>query len=304
MSLTHQTKGLRLFGLYFSTLVSASLFLNATILPRDMEVQAEDKVIENLMVTRGVQAQPTFEIEHKDLTGVKAQINYRRRSNERRREQMEEQAWRNEQRTIAQARLAQEQSSQKTKKKSKKRGNNQARPATAAPTAEVLAGLEAEEQVNFVPFDADLAAIPAKVKAGGLSEADREMIRQQIPQMAKKYLGVRYVYGGKTPRGFDCSGYTSYVMSLFGIGITGSSRHQALLGKPVDVRQVQTGDLIFFSRYGRGGRVTHVALVLENIDGKVKIIHANGPGIMSEDLFSSKYWVPKILFARNLLDSI
>jgi cell wall-associated NlpC family hydrolase len=285
----NRKKGLQLFGLYFATMFSTSLFVNTMILPTPTKgILDEERMMQGMAI--GAVKTPSVQIEHKDITGLKNLVKRQRRQNESRRQQMEEQAWRQEQAIIAQSRMA-------------------SLPRTVAAAAPVQLDpndqhpVTPDQSANFVPFDSDIPVIPIKVK-GTLSEEEKAKIREQIPSLAKKYIGVPYVYAGKTPRGFDCSGYTSYVMGLFGIGITGSSRHQAVLGKPVNVKEVKTGDLVFFSRYGKGGRVTHVALVLDNVDGRVTIIHANGPGIMVEDLFSSKYWVPKLLFARNIIDAL
>ncbi len=147
--------------------------------------------------------------------------------------------------------------------------------------------------------------VPVKYK-GVLDSAKCEMIRSEITAVSKKYLGRPYIYAAKGPEAFDCSGYTAYIMRLFGIEISPGSRYQAKQGKHVDLKDARVGDLLYFSRYGKGGMVTHVGLILENDAEGITVIHANGPrhGIMIENVTKSSYWKNKILFARNVIDPV
>jgi cell wall-associated NlpC family hydrolase len=90
---------------------------------------------------------------------------------------------------------------------------------------------------------------------------------------AKKYLGVPYVYGGRTPSGFDCSGLTAYVYGRQGVKLPGSSAQQAKSGRLIRKRNLRPGDLVFFCTAG-GRQVSHVGLYL----GDSKFIHAPGRG--------------------------
>ena len=81
---------------------------------------------------------------------------------------------------------------------------------------------------------------------------------------AKKYLGVPYVWGGTTPSGFDCSGFTSYVYRSVGISLPRTSRAQQNVGTQVSVKNVQPGDLVFMGKpayhvgiYIGGGQYIH-----------------------------------------------
>lgn len=126
-------------------------------------------------------------------------------------------------------------------------------------------------------------------------------VRGNIIEEAKKYLGLKYIWGGTTPKGFDCSGFTSYVMKKKGVGIARSSRYQARQGKDIDIKNAKTGDLVFFSKYGKGGRVTHVAMVVDNKDDGVYIIHSTRRGIVVDNLSESSYWKPKALYAKDVI---
>jgi len=125
--------------------------------------------------------------------------------------------------------------------------------------------------------------------------------RSNIIREAKKYLGLRYIWGGTTPKGFDCSGFTSYVLAQKGVGVARSSRYQARQGEAVDIENAKTGDLVFFSKYGKGGRVTHVAMVVDNKKDGVYVIHATNRGIVVDNLTESSYWKPKMLYAKDVI---
>ncbi len=66
-----------------------------------------------------------------------------------------------------------------------------------------------------------------------------------IISIASRYVGVPYVYGGTTPDGFDCSGFTSYVYAQVGISLPRTSSAQGSVGTKVPRSQAQPGDLIW-----------------------------------------------------------
>ena len=86
---------------------------------------------------------------------------------------------------------------------------------------------------------------------------------------AKRYLGVPYVWGGTSPRGFDCSGFTQHVFRSIGISLPRVSRDQQDVGTRISPYNVQKGDLVF-----RGDPAHHVAIYI----GGGKIIHAPQTG--------------------------
>jgi len=81
--------------------------------------------------------------------------------------------------------------------------------------------------------------------------------------VAMRYLGVPYVWGGSTPRGFDCSGLVMYAFGQIGISLPHSSYAQFAMGTPVSISQLQPGDLVFFAGashvgiYIGGGQFIH-----------------------------------------------
>ena len=90
----------------------------------------------------------------------------------------------------------------------------------------------------------------------------------------KTYIGVPYVWGGKTNFGYDCSGFTQTFFKTLGHSLKRDAYQQAAEGDEVILlSEAKTGDLAFFDN--AEGRITHVGIVLEN-DGSYEILHASG----------------------------
>jgi cell wall-associated NlpC family hydrolase len=109
-------------------------------------------------------------------------------------------------------------------------------------------GFTAEDYLKNPPYDAVTGA--------------------QIIKVASKYVGVPYVFGGSTPAGFDCSGFTRYVWSQFGISLAHSVSAQARRGKLIRAKDAQPGDLVVWNDGG------HVGIYA----GGGNMIHAPQPG--------------------------
>ena len=80
-----------------------------------------------------------------------------------------------------------------------------------------------------------------------------------IVETARRYLGVRYVLGGTTPKAFDCSGFIRYVFALHGLPLPRTAHEQAAYGVAPDERDLEPGDLLFFYG-GRGAQ--HIAMYI------------------------------------------
>lgn len=104
----------------------------------------------------------------------------------------------------------------------------------------------------------------------------------------RKYIGTPYVWGGTTPGGFDCSGFTSYVYKKAGMkSLPRTSRAQKAAVKRVSSPKV--GDLIFFSASPGGSYVTHVGIYA----GNNTVLHAAGNSVKFQSL--SGYWDKRVV---------
>jgi len=133
-----------------------------------------------------------------------------------------------------------------------------------------------------------------------VAKVDKLDLRLSVVASAEKFIGLKYKWGGKKPStGFDCSGFTSWVMQENGVNVQGASHHQSKLGKKVSKSKVAPGDLIFF---GKGKKVSHVAIVKANTGRSLEVIHAtSGSGVTVDDINDSDYWNKRYLYARQVI---
>jgi cell wall-associated NlpC family hydrolase len=95
--------------------------------------------------------------------------------------------------------------------------------------------------------------------------------RSTIIENALQYLNSPYLWGGRSPFGIDCSGYSQIVYKLSGIKILRDASQQATQGTVLSfVEEAQPGDLAFFDN--EDGRIVHVGIILS----EGQIIHASG----------------------------
>lgn len=119
---------------------------------------------------------------------------------------------------------------------------------------------------------AKAAAAAARARAAGLRSSSEDSAfdasklgsgRGAVVSVAKRYLGVRYVWGGTTPSGFDCSGLCQYSYRQIGISIPRTSRQQFRIGTYIPRDRLDAlapGDLVFFGYNGDADRVHHVGI--------------------------------------------
>ncbi|MEA4901951.1 C40 family peptidase [Desulfitobacterium sp.] len=96
-----------------------------------------------------------------------------------------------------------------------------------------------------------------------LKSISRALKTKQILSTAYKYSGTPYVWGGTSPSGFDCSGFTQYVFAKNGVSLPRVSRDQYNKGTSVAFNALRPGDLIFFN-LSSGGKISHVAIYIGN----------------------------------------
>lgn len=125
----------------------------------------------------------------------------------------------------------------------------------------------------------------------------------QIVSTAKKYLGTHYVYGGSSPHGFDCSGFTMYVYKQYGYSLphTATGQWESAVGKRVySSSALQSGDLVFFCDPSRskGKACSHAGIYI----GNGKFIHASSSrsGVIISSL-SSNYYANYYVGGRHIV---
>ena len=107
-------------------------------------------------------------------------------------------------------------------------------------------------------------------------------LRQQIVDYALQFVGNPYVYGGTSlTNGTDCSGFTQSVLANFGINISRTAGAQSQGGTPVDLNNLEPGDLLYYEGNGDYG-IGHVTMYIG--DGKVVHASSSSTGIIVSDV--------------------
>ena len=139
---------------------------------------------------------------------------------------------------------------------------------------------------------APAAAAPPTVAAEPAPGALTDLIHT-----AMDFLGVPYRNGGSDPSGFDCSGLVQWVFARHGTMLPREAKDQYRVGRGVDLRDVQPGDLIFFETVSRGA--SHVGIVI----GEGRFIHApNSNGVVRVEPYTANYWIRRYVGARRVID--
>lgn len=107
--------------------------------------------------------------------------------------------------------------------------------------------------------------------------------RSRLISLAKDQLGVPYVWGGTTPKGFDCSGFIYYTLKSEGL-ISSRTNVSGYWSQATKISNPQAGDLVFFQNTYKKG-ASHIGIYLEN----GRFIHAGDSGVQISSV-SSSYW--------------
>lgn len=119
---------------------------------------------------------------------------------------------------------------------------------------------------------------------------------QQLVAFARQFLGTPYVWAGRSPGGFDCSGFIWYVYSNHGIQLPRMADGQFDVGAAVARRDLVPGDLVFFTTYEPGP--SHVGIYI----GGGRFIHASsGAGEVTITPLNKQYYLERYLGARRLI---
>lgn len=124
----------------------------------------------------------------------------------------------------------------------------------------------------------------------------REIKVDKVLKTAKKYLGVPYVWGGTSPSGFDCSGFTHYALLQNGVIVPRTTELQYNSGTAVSKSNLRPGDLVFFTTYKAGP--SHVGIYL----GDNQFIHASsGAGKIVISDIRNTYYAQRYIGARRVM---
>ncbi len=126
----------------------------------------------------------------------------------------------------------------------------------------------------------------------------QQSIAQELVNYSMNFLGVPYIWGGETPNGFDCSGFTQYVFEAYGYDLDRVAQDQMYNnGTEVSKSDLMVGDLVFFGgTYVSNETVTHVGIYI----GNGQFIHAASGGVKITNL-SHDYYAARYVGARRII---
>ena len=128
-------------------------------------------------------------------------------------------------------------------------------------------------------------------------------LKDSVISFGKIYMSTPYRYGGTTPRGFDCSGFTSHVFNNFGINLNRSSRDQASQLPTINKLDLKTGDLVFFEGRRHNGTVGHVGIVTETKpNGEFNFIHSSIKKGVTISSSEEQYYGSRFVKGGRVLD--
>ncbi|MBD3286907.1 NlpC/P60 family protein [candidate division WOR-3 bacterium] len=144
-----------------------------------------------------------------------------------------------------------------------------------------------------------LAGVGLVMLTGCVSRySTRTAQRDALVDEIHRFKGTPYVYGGATPSGADCSGFTMTVFKRFDIDMPHGAYSQSKMGKRIRRGNLKMGDLVFFST-GRKKRVNHVGIYLW--DGKMA--HASSThGVVVVTWEGNSYWEKRYVCSRRIVD--
>jgi len=120
-------------------------------------------------------------------------------------------------------------------------------------------------------------------------------LAKSLTRVAMRFIGTPYVFGGTSPSGFDCSGYTQHVFAMLGISLPRTADAQYYAGHPTR-GGIEVGDLVFFQTYLPGP--SHVGIYI----GGGRFISSSGHGVRISAL-SDSYWAARYIGAKRVVAS-
>ncbi len=154
-------------------------------------------------------------------------------------------------------------------------------PMVAAPAASA---------VPAAGIAAPTSAVAAVAAADRKKKTSRQVRARKVMRTGAALKGVPYRYGGSTPRGFDCSGFTSYVLRKNGVSVPRTATAQMYKAKRISRAKAKRGDLVFFRS---GSRAYHVGIYA----GKNRVLHSPRPG---QRVHTARIWTSNVTFGRVL----
>ena len=148
------------------------------------------------------------------------------------------------------------------------------------------------DKIPDIESEGEVKIADVVVEADASESNDVRNQRELILKQAKKQVGVPYKYAGNDSKGFDCSGFTSYVMKTTDQDIPRRAVDQYTSSKKIKKKNVQQGDLVFFDS---GAGINHVGIIVSGKGEPLTMIHASSSkGIVITNIETTDYWSKRL----------
>ncbi|MCD9485144.1 NlpC/P60 family protein [Photobacterium phosphoreum] len=137
--------------------------------------------------------------------------------------------------------------------------------------------------------------IPSSQQNHTKNQSKAKIEQRKMIDFARKYIGTRYVWGGVTPKGFDCSGFIKYIYNHFNISIPRTTAgYTQLFNHSIALKDAKIGDLIVFTGTNLKIRKPgHAGIITEIKPGVIKFIHSSSSkkhfGVTETSYYQSGY---------------
>ncbi len=126
-------------------------------------------------------------------------------------------------------------------------------------------------------------------KYANYSPKKKRALVKQLIETATEQLGAKYLPGGTTAKGFDCSGLIYTTFKKIEISLPRTTIEMAKIGATIDTDEIKEGDLIFFKTNGKSV-INHVGMVVDVLSDEIQFIHAaTSKGVMISSTKESYY---------------
>jgi len=180
-------------------------------------------------------------------------------------------------------------------------GNRVAYASDTIPRIKELEGRDIFEQARKEQWD----SIQIKDYGQPFNYSYPSTLADSIIEYAKLFLGTPYVYAGKGPNKFDCSGFTAFVFRHFGYELRASAKGQLddgwkVITKPGELR---CGDLVFYGGRSKTREIGHVGIVVSNdpVLNRFTFIHASVRLGVTISVSTESYYSPRYITACRIL---
>ncbi len=151
------------------------------------------------------------------------------------------------------------------------------------------ANTKSKAEISIAEINERLNAIEEPAAPKTIASKEKCYLTEQILNVASDYKGTRYVWGGMSRSGMDCSGFVKTAFDMFDINLPRTSREMAKMGEKISKAEAKPGDLIFFKN-GGSRVINHVGIVIEVDGDEIKFIHsASSKGVSINSLNENYY---------------